>query len=99
MTRIKIRGVHLLVWFRSIHQNNRQASNIKHTLGNKIVDHKDVVGASPVGTAPITSSILNLTPGFNGLGKDNCKTERETRIASVIYLLSQFQWSDLEWYR
>ena len=34
-----------------------QVSNIKHTLvGNKIVDHSDVVGASPVGAAPTTSS-------------------------------------------
>ena len=35
----------------------RQVSNISHTLaGNKIVDHSDVVGASPVGAAPTTSS-------------------------------------------
>ena len=33
-----------------------QVSNISCTLiGNKIVDHSDVVGASPVGTAPTTS--------------------------------------------
>ena len=31
--------------------------NISHTLvGNEIVDHSDVVGASPVGAAPTTSS-------------------------------------------
>ena len=35
----------------------RQMSNISRTLiGNKIVDHSDVVGASPVGAAPTTSS-------------------------------------------
>ena len=35
----------------------RQTSNIRHTwVGNKIVDHSDVVGASPVGAAPTTSS-------------------------------------------
>ena len=35
----------------------RKTSNIRHTLvGNKIVDHSDVVGASPVGAAPTTSS-------------------------------------------
>ena len=35
----------------------RQISNISRTLvGNKIVDHADVVGASPVGAAPTTSS-------------------------------------------
>ena len=35
----------------------RKNSNIRHTLvGNKIVDHSDVIGASPVGAAPTTSS-------------------------------------------
>ena len=35
----------------------RQACNISRTLEcNKIVDHSDVVGASPVGAAPTTSS-------------------------------------------
>ena len=35
----------------------RQVSNIRRTLvGNWIVDHSDVVGASPVGAAPTTSS-------------------------------------------
>ena len=35
----------------------RKVSNISCTLvGNKIVDHSDVVGASPVGAAPTTSS-------------------------------------------
>ena len=35
----------------------RKISNIRRTLvGNKIVDHSYVVGASPVGTAPTTSS-------------------------------------------
>ena len=34
-----------------------QVSNIKHTLvGNWIVDHSYVVGTSPVGAAPTTSS-------------------------------------------
>ena len=35
-----------------------QISNIGRTLpGNNFVDHSDVVGASPVGTAPTTSSL------------------------------------------
>ena len=35
----------------------RATSNISRTLvGNKIVDNSDVVGASPVGAAPTTSS-------------------------------------------
>ena len=38
------------------YQTYRQVSNISGTLvGNKIVDHSDVVGASPVGAAPTTS--------------------------------------------
>ena len=50
----------------------RQTSNISRTLvGNKLVDHSDVVGASHV-------FILDLTYDFNGLDKDNCKTRRET---------------------
>ena len=39
-------------WF-----NYRKTPNISRTLvGNKIVDNSDVVGASPVGAAPTTSS-------------------------------------------
>ena len=35
----------------------RKTPYIRRTLvGNKIVDHSDVVGASPVGAAPTTSS-------------------------------------------
>ena len=38
-------------------QMYRKVSNIGRTLvGNKIVDHSDVVGASPVGAAATTSS-------------------------------------------
>ena len=38
-------------------ENYCKTSNISHTLvGNKIVDNSDVVGASPVGAAPTTSS-------------------------------------------
>ena len=57
----------------------RKTSNISRTfVCNKIVDHSDVVGVSPVGAAPTTIVVFGLTPGFNGLGKDNCKTRRET---------------------
>ena len=35
----------------------RETSNIRRTfVGNKTFDHSDVVGASPVGAAPTTSS-------------------------------------------
>ena len=41
----------------SVQKDYRQSSNICHTLeDNKIVDHSDVVGASPVGAARTTSS-------------------------------------------
>ena len=44
-------------WFPYENEQYRQVSNISRTLvGNKIVDHSDVVGASPVGAAPTTSS-------------------------------------------
>ena len=36
----------------------RQTFNTRHTVvGNKIVDHSDVVGAVHVGAAPTTSSL------------------------------------------
>ena len=47
-------------------------------IGKQLVAHSDVVGASPVGAAPTTIFIVDLTPGFNGLGKDNCKTRPES---------------------
>ena len=56
-----------LIWYCSLILNTTlryvtaiyycQVSNIKHILvGNKIVDHSDIVGALPVGAAPTTSS-------------------------------------------
>ena len=42
----------------SVFYEYRQVSNIRRTLiGNEIVDNSDVVGASPVGAAPTTSSL------------------------------------------
>ena len=41
----------------SINSMYRQTSNISRTLeDNKLVDHSDVVGASPIGAAQTTSS-------------------------------------------
>ena len=46
---------HIPIWVQIT--KYRQIFNIRRTLvGNKIVDHADVVGASPVGAAPNTSS-------------------------------------------
>ena len=40
-----------------VHITHRHTSNISNTfVGNRIVDHEDVVGAPPVGAAPTTSS-------------------------------------------
>ena len=48
----------------------RKTSNISRTLvGNKIVDHSDVVGASPVGAAPTTSSFLTSHLASRDLAK------------------------------
>ena len=65
-----------------------KTSNISGTwVGNKIVDHSDVVGA----TSSTTSNyifILDLTPGVNGLDKDNCKTRRETfKFWDLLWLI------------
>ena len=48
-----------------------QTSFIRRTLGNKIVDHSDVVGAG-------TFIIDFKTPGFKRLAKGNCKTGRKS---------------------
>ena len=45
--------------YRFLKNTYRKTSNISRTpVGNTIVDHSDVVGASPVGAAPTTSSFL-----------------------------------------
>ena len=63
-----------------------QTSNISHTIvlvGNEIVDHSDVVGAAPTSWNSACRCcsnyifILGLTPGFNGLGKDNLRQDEK----------------------
>ena len=47
----------LIIRFKFWEKIYRQVSNLRRTLvDNNIVDHSDVVGASPVGAAPTTSS-------------------------------------------
>ena len=49
----------LQLFFVDIQYMYRETSNIRRILvDNKIVDLSDVVGASPVGAAPTTSSFL-----------------------------------------
>ena len=45
-------------------------------LGNIVVYHSDVIGASPVGAAPTNIFIFDLTPGLSGLSRDDYKTTR-----------------------
>ena len=55
----------------------RQTSYIRGTLiGNKIVGHPDIAERRYRRCSNYIF-ILDLAPGFNGLGKDNCKTRRE----------------------
>ena len=81
----------------ALHVSNgkyRQNSNINHTLvDNKIVDHSDVVGASPVRAAPATSSFATYTPGFDGFGKDSCKMRRETfKFCDLVWFILEIWW-------
>ena len=53
------RGITIYPYFTHIPVHvYRKVADIRRTLvGNKIVDHSDVVGASPVGAAPTSSSL------------------------------------------
>ena len=67
-----------------------QTTKIEHTLvGDTIVDHSDVIGASSVGAALATSSFSTWTPAFNELGsKENCKTRREAfKLCDLLRLI------------
>ena len=66
-----VRRVHATLTSQADEKEYRKISNIRHTLvGNKIVDHSDVVGAWPVCAAPTTSSFStwHLAP------RDSAKT-------------------------
>ena len=57
-------------------RNYREVSNISHTLvDNKIVDHSDLVGASPVGAAPTTSAIQSGTVTVSKIRKDSYRSD------------------------
>ena len=67
-------------------QSYRQVSNINRTLiGNKIVDHSDVVGASPYRRCSNYIFILNLTPGFIGLGIEKTTRQYEKHLSFGIW--------------
>ena len=55
----------------------RQTSNTSRTLvGNKIVDHSDVAGASPVGAAPYSSSFSTQQLASMDWTQTTAKTRR-----------------------
>ena len=57
----------------------RKTSNVRCNLvGNKIVDHSDVVRSIACRRCSNYIFILDLTSGFNGFGKDSHKTVQES---------------------
>ena len=66
--------------------NYRKTSNISRILvGNKIVDNSDVSADRRCSNYIF---ILNLTTGFNGLGKDHCKGRQETfKFGDLVRLI------------
>ena len=73
-----------------------KTSNIRHILvGNTFIDHSLVVGAAPRRCSNYIF-ILDITPGFNGLGKENyCKTSNihHTFSKQWIYWSLRCSWS------
>ena len=77
-------GWHHLAWqsviFLHKHWEYRQTSNISHILvGNKSVDHSDVVWATPTGDAPTT---FRLNTWFQWIGQR--QLQDETRDVYVL---------------
>ena len=74
-------------------QTYYQTSNISCTsAGNEFVNQSDVDGASPVCCSNYIF-ILDLTPGFNGLGKDNCKTRWKTfKCSDLVRFILEVWW-------
>ena len=64
----------------TVQKQYRQTSNISRTLvGSKIADHLDVLEHRLLALLHNYIHLHSrLTPGFNGLGKDNHTTGRET---------------------
>ena len=70
-----------------------QTSDIKCILeGNKIVDHSDAIESIAWWSCSNYIFILELTPGFNGLGKDNCKTRWETILKDLVHFMLEVGW-------
>ena len=75
------------LWLKS---NYCQTSNTNHTLvGNKLVDHSDVVGTSTLGAAPPTSSFSTWHLASMDWAKTTARRD-EKHLSDVI-------WCDLYW--
>ena len=87
----KARAQQALYWL-----SYRQLSNIRCTLGYKFVDHS----CSWSITCRRCSNyifFLDLAPGFNGLGNDNCKTRRGAfKLWDLVHLILEI-WRYMEW--
>ena len=71
-----------------------QTSNIRCTLvGNKIVDHADVVGASPVGSAPTTSSFSSEHMASMDWAKTTARLDEKTfGFGDLVCLILEVWW-------
>ena len=73
----------------------RQTSNIRLIIvGNKIVDHSDVVGTSPVGAVPTTSS-FSTNNWLQWIGQR--QLQGEARYIKVL-ILGVLYWEILRWW-
>ena len=88
---LTMQGNQILV-FHKEGQYYRKSSNISRTLvGNKIVDRCSWSIACQRCSDYIF--ILNLAPGFNGLGRDNCKARQETlKFGDLVRLILEVLW-------
>ena len=77
----------------------RQTSNIRRIfVGNKIVDHSNVVGASPVGSAPTTSSFSTYHLALMDWAKTTARRDKKHLslgiCATYIRGLTMINWSN-----
>ena len=83
--KIQIRNANFCRYVRSKLQYKSHLCNIK------FVDHSDVVGAWRRCSNYIF--IIDLTPGFNGLDKDNYKSRQHTfKFRDLVRLMSKFNY-------
>ena len=82
-------------WVNSLRPSEayRQTSNTSHTLGNKIVDVLRCTWSIACRRCSDYIFILELTPDFNGFGKDNCKMRQETfKFWGLVHLILEVWW-------